>query len=346
MFSRNKPILITGVAGFIGAFLAKKLIKDNYFVVGVDNLNDYYDISLKEKRLEFIEDAAKDKNKFFFHKISIEKDKELEFIFKKYNPRIIVHLAAQAGVRYSIENPSSYIQSNLVGFSNILEGCRKVDIDHLIYASSSSVYGGNTLLPYSENHSVNHPVSLYAATKKSNELLAHAYSHLYKIPTTGLRFFTVYGPYGRPDMAPMIFAKAILSGKPIDVYNFGKMSRDFTYIDDVVNAIKDCCFKNAFVDENFDLKNPNPSSSFAPFRIFNVGNSRPVQLMDFVRLLEKYLGKKANIQYKPLQKGDVISTYADMRNIKKWINFESSTSIEKGLKEFCEWFSLYNKSNA
>ncbi|AIQ95459.1 GDP-mannose 4,6-dehydratase [Prochlorococcus sp. MIT 0604] len=346
MISRNKPILITGVAGFIGSFLAKKLIEENYFVVGIDNLNDYYDISLKEKRLEFVKEAAKDKNNFSFHKISIEKDKELDFIFKKYDPSIVVHLAAQAGVRYSIENPSSYIQSNLVGFSNILECSRKVNSEHLIYASSSSVYGGNRLLPYSENHSVNHPISLYAATKKSNELLAHAYSHLYKIPTTGLRFFTVYGPYGRPDMAPMIFAKAILSSKPIDVYNFGKMSRDFTYIDDVVNAIKDCCFKKAFVDKNFDQKSPNPSSSFAPFRIFNVGNSRPVELMDFVRLLEKYLGKKACIQYKPIQKGDVISTYADMTNIKEWINFESSTSIEKGLKEFCEWISLYHKSNA
>ena len=274
----NETILVTGSAGFIGAALVKALLTLDFKVVGIDNLNDYYSIALKRSRLTEIEKVSTKNGEWLFYEISIEDNKLLQDIINRYNPKVFVHLAAQAGVRYSITNPAAYIQSNLVGFANVLEGCRQNKIPHLIYASSSSVYGGNKNLPFYEEQAVNHPVSLYAATKKSNELMAHTYSHLYDLPTTGLRFFTVYGPWGRPDMAPMIFARSILNNEPIKVFNHGKMQRDFTYIDDVVEGIIRCCFKKAIIDNDFNPLTPNPSTSSAPYRIFNIGNSHPTQL--------------------------------------------------------------------
>ena len=340
MIISDRPILITGVAGFIGSALAKKLLSLNFSVVGIDNLNNYYSVDFKKERLNSIHNKDEN-NKFAFHEISIADKTNLNFIFNQIKPKIVINLAAQAGVRYSISNPEKYVESNLVGFANVLEASRNNEIENLIFASSSSVYGGNTLLPFSESQSVNHPISLYAATKKSNELMAHAYSHLYNLSTTGLRFFTVYGPWGRPDMAPFIFSKSILDGTPIDVFNYGKMTRDFTYIDDVVEAIISCCKKPSTKDSSFDTKNPKPFSSFAPFRIFNVGNNNSIALMDFIKLLEKNLGKKAIINYKSLQDGDVISTYADLKNIKDWIGYEPSTSVEDGIEKFSKWFKEY-----
>lgn len=339
----NFTILVTGVAGFIGSAVAKKLLSLDCKVLGIDNLNDYYSIEFKKDRIKSINEKDH-KKKFFFNELSIEDNIGLDLIFKNHKPTIVVHLAAQAGVRYSISNPDKYIASNLVGFGNILEASRNYEIGNLIYASSSSVYGGNTVLPFSESQSVNHPISLYAATKISNELMAHAYSHLYNIPTTGLRFFTVYGPWGRPDMAPFIFSKSILENTPIDVFNFGKMSRDFTYIDDIVEAILNCCKKPATKDIEFDTKNPKIFSSFAPYRIFNVGNNNSVPLMYFIQLLEENLGKKAIVNYKPLQDGDVVSTYADLENIRNWIGFKPLTSIEEGVKKFSLWFKNYFKN--
>ncbi len=340
----KKRILITGVAGFIGSFLAKKLLEEEEFlIIGIDNMNDYYDINLKLDRLNQLIKLNSKKKNFIFSEISINDQNKLFSIFKKFQPNYVVNLAAQAGVRYSITNPAAYIQSNLVGFSNILEACRKFQIEHLLYASSSSVYGGNTSLPFSEDQSVNHPVSLYAATKKSNELMAHSYSHLYALPSTGLRLFTVYGPWGRPDMAPMIFANAISSEKTIKVFNYGNMSRDFTYIDDVVDALIKCIKKIPKKDNSFDPKNPNPSSSFAPARVFNIGNNKPTEILYFIELIEKNLGKKALMKFEPLQSGDVISTYANVEKIKKWINFVPSTSIEEGIKKFINWFNGYYK---
>ena len=340
----KKPILITGVAGFIGSALAQKLIEDGLNIVGIDDLNNYYDVNLKKTRLKNIDKKAKYKNvNFNFEKVSIEIENDLNKAFKKYKPEIVINLAAQAGVRYSLENPQSYVKSNLVGFANILESCRNYGCKNFIYASSSSVYGGNTKIPYSELDSVNHPISLYAASKKSNELMAHSYSHLYGLPSIGLRLFTVYGPWGRPDMAPMIFARSIISNIPINVFNFGKMRRDFTYIDDVTEAIKICCHKKAQSDIAFDKNMPNPSTSFAPYKIFNVGNNKPINLMYFIELLEKYIGKKAIINYHPLQKGDVIETYANMGNIEKCLDFKTSTSLEKGLKKFADWFLDFYK---
>ena len=340
----GKKILVTGSAGFIGAALTKKLIEKEINVIGIDNLNDYYSVDLKKDRLNLIKSIDYN-SKFSFYNISISDNIKLKKIFSKYKPNIVINLAAQAGVRYSLLNPSAYIESNLIGFGNVLELCRSFKIENLIFASSSSVYGGNTFLPFSEDQSVNHPVSLYAATKKSNELMAHSYSHLYNLPCTGLRFFTVYGPWGRPDMAPMIFSKSIIENKPIKVFNFGKMSRDFTYIEDVVDAIIKCCYKPATKDLGFNTNNPNPSSSFAPYRIFNVGNNKPTGLMNFIKLLEKKLGKKALINYQPLQDGDVISTYAELANIKNWIDFQPSTSIEDGIEHFCKWYMDYYKNS-
>ena len=338
----DQPILITGAAGFIGSFLSRKLIKENKFVIGVDNLNDYYDINLKKNRLnELVFSQPLAKNNFKFCEISIANQLDLISVFKKYKPKIVVNLAAQAGVRYSITNPNSYINSNLVGFANILEACRNFKIKHLIYASSSSVYGGNTSLPFSEKHPVNHPVSLYAATKKSNELLAHSYSHLYDIPTTGLRFFTVYGPWGRPDMAPLIFANLISKNKQIRVFNYGNMQRDFTYIDDVVKAIFECINKIPIKDLSFDTTNPDPSTSFAASKILNIGNNKPVELLYFIELIEKNLGKKAIKNLEPLQDGDVISTCANISEAEKWINFSPETTIEEGTKKFIDWFKKY-----
>ena len=333
------PVLITGAAGFIGSALAIKLIKEKISVLGIDNLNSYYDKDLKNKRLENVSKVASEEKKLWkFFRISLEDEKEIDRVFKAEKPKVVVNLAAQAGVRYSLENPQSYIQSNLVGFGNILEACRKHKVENLIYASSSSVYGGNRELPYKEISSVNHPVSLYAATKKSNELMAHCYSNLYKIPSTGLRFFTVYGPWGRPDMAPIIFAKAIKNKEPINVFNFGKMKRDFTFIDDIVEGIYRCCFKPATPDKNFDYLNPNQSTSFAPHRIFNIGNKKSVELLKFIELLENELNIKAIKVMKPLQPGDVIATEADTQILENWIQYSPKTSIEIGIKKFAKWF--------
>ncbi len=346
MYSKvnNETILVTGAAGFIGAALVKSLLKLDFKVIGIDNLNDYYSTSLKRSRLIEIDKASSENGEWFFHEVSIEDNKVLLDIINRYNPRILVHLAAQAGVRYSIRNPSAYIQSNLVGFANVLEGCRQNKIQHLIYASSSSVYGGNKNLPFHEEQAVNHPVSLYAATKKSNELMAHTYSHLYDLPTTGLRFFTVYGPWGRPDMAPMIFARSILKNEPIKVFNHGEMQRDFTYIDDVVEGIIRCCFKSASSDDDFNPLLPNPSTSSAPFRIFNLGNSHPIHLIYFIELLENNLGKKAIKNFQPIQPGDVVSTAARMDLLNSWVEYKPTTSIEKGIKLFSEWYLDYFKN--
>ncbi len=342
MIYSESPILITGVAGFIGSFVAKKFLEFGNDVIGIDNMNDYYDTKLKEDRLIFI-NAERDckYGKFKFYNYSIDDKKSLEEIFNKKNPKIVVNLAAQAGVRYSIKNPSSYIQSNIVGFSNILECCRQYKIHHLVYASSSSVYGGNRNIPYSENHRVDHPVSLYAATKKSNELMAHTYSHLFEIPCTGLRFFTVYGPWGRPDMAPMIFTKAMLKGEAINVFNNGDMLRDFTYISDIVDAIYKCSFKIPTRVEDFDYHNPKNSISFAPHRVFNVGNNKPTSLIKFIEILEGELGIKARKNFMPMQPGDVIATYADTTLLDEWINFSPKVLIEEGIHDFVNWFKNY-----
>ena len=337
-----KEILVTGAAGFIGAALSMRLLENGENVIGLDNLNPYYDINLKESRLEKISALSeKSLGKWKFYKSSLENELELKDIFNKHSPSIVVNLAAQAGVRYSIDNPSSYIQSNLVGFSNLLEQCRQNSVENLIFASSSSVYGGNKKLPFSESQSVDHPISLYASTKRSNELLAHSYSHLYGIPCTGLRFFTVYGPWGRPDMAPMIFANSILHGKPINVFNYGKMRRDFTYIDDIVEGVYRCCYKPAYIDKSFDALNPKQFSSFAPFRIFNIGNSNPIELLRFIEILENELGKKAIKNFMPIQPGDVEATAANTDLLENWIGFKPSTAIELGVSKFASWYLDY-----
>ena len=346
MSGNGNPILITGVAGFIGANLTKKLIENNQFVVGIDNLNQFQEGDIKKNRLDMLHDINKKKNgSFIFHLISLENAKEINSLFEKYKPKIVINLAAQAGVRYSIKNPALYVQSNLVGFSNILESCRNYEVEHFLYASSSSVYGGNTKLPYKESDNVNHPVSLYAATKKSNEMVAHSYSHLYNIPTTGMRFFTVYGPWGRTDMAPIIFSKAIVSGQKIKLFNYGKMRRDFTYIDDVVCAIIRCIKKIPKKNSSFDCNKPNPSISFAPFKVLNIGNSKSVELFYFIKILEKYLGKKANISLEPIQMGDVVETCADIKELKDWIDFEPQITIEDGLNKFTDWFKNFYLKN-
>ncbi len=334
-------ILITGVAGFIGCHLAKKLISEENLVVGLDNINDYYSISLKKDRLKFIEAEKKKSETFRFYKVSLEDNEKLRQIFNNYNFDIVINLAAQAGVRYSLQNPSSYIKSNIVGFSNILEFCKDFNIKHLIYASSSSVYGLNSTLPFDEDQNASHPASLYAATKKSNELMAHSYSHLYNLPCTGLRFFTVYGPWGRPDMAPMIFARAILDKKPIDVFNYGEMSRDFTFIDDVIEAISRCCHKIPTRDEQFDGSQNSSSFSSAPYRIFNIGNNKPISLNYFIELLEKNLQKKAIKNFMSSQPGDLTSTFAEIDKLSKWIGYHPKTKIEQGIKRFTDWYIKY-----
>ena len=338
----KRKIIVTGAAGFIGAALSKKLILFGDKVVGIDNLNNYYDIKLKEGRLREIEEADHF-NKWKFFKYDLDDFKQLEMLFNDFKPNIVINLAAQAGVRYSLENPSAYLKSNLVGFGNILELSRKYEIGHLIYASSSSVYGGNKKLPFSEQDAVNHPISLYAATKKSNELMANAYSHIYRLPCTGLRFFTVYGPWGRPDMAPMIFANSIFKSKPINIFNYGNMSRDFTYIDDIVEAIYKCTNKPATIDEEFNPLEPNPSTSSAPHRVFNIGNNKSVDLLYFIELLEKNLGMKAVRNLMPIQPGDVKDTFANTSKLKEWINFTPTTSIENGIEKFIDWYKVYNK---
>ena len=342
MVKNEKVVLITGAAGFVGSHLSKKLIEDNFNVIGFDNINNYYDVNLKKARLDDIKVFSKNyKNKwnFIFGEIC-DKEKVYE-IFKRYKPNIVIHLAAQAGVRYSIQNPFSYVNSNLVGFINILEASRLIKIEHLIYASSSSVYGGNEKLPYSEIDQINHPISLYAATKKSNELIAHSYSHLFNMPCTGLRLFTVYGPWGRPDMAPMIFTKSILEKKAIKIFNQGEMWRDFTYIDDVINSIIGIIQKPATRNLAFNKKIPDPSTSWAPYRIFNIGNSNSVKLTKFISTLEQELGVKAIKIFKDLEPGDVISTKADTNSIENWIGYKPKTSLEEGIKSFVNWYKEF-----
>ena len=333
-------VLVTGAIGFIGFHLCQKLSKENFEVVGIDNFNSYYDPKLKQARLNELNKISTN-NKFNLHIGDIKDLTFLEDIFSKYKPTIVFNLAAQAGVRYSIENPSSYIQSNLVGFANILECCRDHEIKHLIYASSSSVYGGNMKMPFSESQSVEHPVSLYAATKKSNELMAHSYSHLYDISTTGLRFFTVYGPWGRPDMALFLFTKSIISGEPIKVFNHGEMIRDFTYIDDIIECMIRLMSKSPNPDSSFDKMNPNPSKSWCPYRIFNIGNSNPIPLMDYIKEIEFHLGLEAKKIFLPMQPGDVPSTSSDCQELEDWIGYKPKTTVGEGVRFFIEWYKRF-----
>ncbi len=332
-------IVVTGSAGFIGSALSVKLLDRGENVIGIDNHNNYYDPKLKDARLE----RLKKFSNYQHYRVDLSDQTKLENIFKNYKPGIVVNLAAQAGVRYSIENPLAYISSNIVGFANILENCRQYNIEHLVYASTSSVYGANTKMPFSEHHSANHPLSLYAASKKSNELMAHSYSYLYKLPTTGLRFFTVYGPWGRPDMALFKFTKAILDGKPINLFNNGKHSRDFTYIDDIVEGVLKILDSPASINNNWDSGNPDPANSKAPWCVYNIGNNKPVKLMDYVDALEKALGKKAKLNFLPLQPGDVIDTYADVENLKEKFNYKPSTSVVNGVAKFIKWYQDYYK---
>ncbi len=331
------PLLVTGSAGFIGFHLSRRLCEAGYRVVGIDTVNEYYDVKLKEARLKILSGYSN----FSFHKIDLADKASLDQLFSQHHFKFVMNLAAQAGVRYSLTHPYAYLESNLHGFLNVLEACRHHRPDHLIYASSSSVYGANASMPFSTHDNVDHPLALYAASKKANELMAHAYSNLYRLPTTGLRFFTVYGPYGRPDMALFIFTKAILEDQPIDVYNFGKMKRDFTYVDDIVEGIVKLMTRVPLGNENWDARHPDPASSFAPYRIYNIGNNKPVELLRFIEVLEEKLGKKAIKNLLPLQDGDVKETYADIGDLESEIGFRPSTSIEEGIGKFVEWYKEY-----
>ena len=337
----QRTVLVTGAAGFIGAALSIRLLQRGDRVVGLDNLNDYYDPSLKQARLRQIE-ATAPVGSWRFERMALEDEPALMALFADERPQVVVNLAAQAGVRYSLENPAAYIQSNLVGSGNVLEGCRHYGTENLVYASSSSVYGGNRNLPFHERQPVNHPVSLYAASKKANELMAHTYSHLYGLPATGLRFFTVYGPWGRPDMAPMLFARAILAGEPIKVFNYGKMQRDFTYIDDIVEGVIRCCDKPATVNPDFDPLHPDPATAAAPHRVFNIGNSQPIELLHFIELMEEALGQKAIKDLQPLQPGDVVATAAQTSMLEEWTSFRPTTTIDSGIKKFARWYLKYS----
>jgi UDP-glucuronate 4-epimerase len=330
-------ILITGAAGFIGFHLARRLLEQGLEVVGADNLNEYYDVALKQARLRLLEVYPG----FRFLRISLEDRPAMESLFAGERFDMVVNLAAQAGVRYSLQNPHAYVESNVVGFLNILEGCRQSSVKHLVYASSSSVYGSNTSVPFSTHHTVDHPISLYAATKKSNELMAHTYAHLYGLPTTGLRFFTVYGPWGRPDMAYFSFTKAILEGRPIDVYNHGRMQRDFTYIDDIVEGIVRVLGRIPQPDPDWDAASPDPSGSSAPYRLYNIGNNRPVELGRFIELLEECLGRKACRNMLPLQAGEVVVTCADVDDLMRDVGFKPSMPLDQGLRHFVEWYREY-----
>jgi UDP-glucuronate 4-epimerase len=332
-------ILVTGAAGFIGMTTSLKLLARGDTVVGLDNLNDYYDVNLKHSRLARLTPHGA----FKFVKGDVSDRAAMDALFATEKFERVVHLAAQAGVRYSITNPHAYIESNLVGFTNILEGCRHSKVQHLVYASSSSVYGGNTKMPFSEHDSVDHPVSLYAATKKANELMAHTYSHLYRLPTTGLRFFTVYGPWGRPDMALFLFTKAILEGKPIDVFNHGQMQRDFTYVDDIVEGVVRVLDRTAEPATNYDAVAADPATSNAPYRVFNIGNNNPVMLLDFIGCIEMALGKTAEKRLLPLQDGDVPATYANTDALNDWVGFVPGTSVQEGIGRFVEWYRGYYK---
>lgn len=330
-------ILVTGAAGFIGMHTSERLLARGDQVVGLDNLNDYYDPRLKESRLARLTPNPA----FRFVKMDVADRAGMEALFAAEQFDRVIHLAAQAGVRYSLQNPHAYIDSNIVGFTNILEGCRHSKVQHLVYASSSSVYGGNTRMPFSEHDSVDHPVSLYAATKKANELMAHTYSHLYGLPTTGLRFFTVYGPWGRPDMALFLFTKAILEGRAIDVFNHGRMKRDFTYIDDIVEGVLRTLDHVAEPDAAFDSDRPDPGRSKAPYRVFNIGNNNPVELMGFVEAIETTLGRKAEKNFLPLQDGDVPATYANTDELNAWTGFVPATSVSDGVARFVAWYRQY-----
>ena len=332
-------ILVTGVAGFIGFHLADRLLRDGNEVVGMDNLNAYYNVQLKKHRLAIL----KKNPAFRFHVLDLADRQGVAELFSTEKPEVVVNLAAQAGVRYSLENPHAYIDSNITGFTNILEGCRHNEVKHLVYASSSSVYGANTAKPFSVHHNVDHPISLYAATKKANELMAHTYAALYKLPCTGLRFFTVYGPWGRPDMALFLFTRAILEGRPIDVYNNGKMRRDFTYIDDIIEGVVRIMTRVPSGSPEWSGKKPDPASSFAPYRLFNIGNNQPVELMDFIAALEDHLGRKAQMRFLPMQAGDVPETYADVDDLMAEVGFKPSTSIREGIDKFVEWYREYYK---
>jgi UDP-glucuronate 4-epimerase len=332
-------ILVTGVAGFIGAALSRCLLARGDEIVGIDNLNDYYDVQLKKDRLATIESEPS----FEFIKLDISDRNALADLFKSHKPRRVVHLAAQAGVRYSLENPHAYVDANLMGFVNILEGCRHNNVAHLVYASSSSVYGANTAMPFSVHHNVDHPLSLYGATKKANELMAHCYSHLYQLPTTGLRFFTVYGPWGRPDMSPFIFVSKIVNETPIHVFNKGNHLRDFTYIDDVTAGIERAVDNIASVDENWDPNVPDPATSSAPYRIYNIGNQTPVKLLDYIEVIEKCVGKKSIKEFLPQQAGDVVATHADVSELASNLAYEPKTTLEEGMSKFVSWYKSYYK---
>ncbi|APW39505.1 protein CapI [Rhodoferax koreense] len=332
-------ILVTGAAGFIGMTATLKLLARGDEVVGLDNLNDYYEVALKQSRLDRLTPHAG----FRFVKLDVADRAGMADLFAAEKFDRVIHLAAQAGVRYSLQNPHAYVESNLVGFTNILEGCRHSKVQHLVYASSSSVYGGNTKMPFSEHDSVDHPVSLYAATKKANELMAHTYSHLYDLPTTGLRFFTVYGPWGRPDMALFLFTKAILEGRPIDVFNHGNMKRDFTYVDDIVEGVIRVLDRTATAEPAYDAALADPATSNAPYRVFNIGNNNPVPLLDFIGCIENALGMKAEKRLLPLQDGDVPATYANTDALQDWVGFVPGTSVQAGIANFVAWYRGYYK---
>ncbi|MBC7942325.1 MAG: NAD-dependent epimerase [Chitinophagaceae bacterium] len=330
-------ILLTGAAGFIGSTTALRLLSRHDEVVGLDNLNDYYSVQLKRDRLARLQPHAQ----FRFVQMDVADRAGIEKLFAEERFDRVVHLAAQAGVRYSLQNPHAYVDSNIVGFMNVLEGCRHAKVQHLVYASSSSVYGGNTRMPFSEHDSVDHPVSMYAATKKANELMAHTYSHLFGLPTTGLRFFTVYGPWGRPDMALFLFTKAILEGRPIDVFNHGQMRRDFTYVDDIVEGVIRVLDRVAEPDPHYRADTPDPGTSDAPFRVFNIGNHDPVPLLDFIGCIEDALGLTAQKNLLPLQDGDVPATYADVDALREWVGFAPATDIRTGIAHFVRWYRAY-----
>ncbi|MBA2649817.1 MAG: NAD-dependent epimerase [Legionella sp.] len=334
-------ILLTGCAGFIGMHTALSFLLDGLEIVGVDNLNDYYDVNLKKARLA----GLLSEPNFKFYELDISDKDAMKALFNDEKPDKVVHLAAQAGVRYSLINPHAYIDSNIQGFMNILEGCRYNEVAHLVYASSSSVYGSNTCLPFDESQNIDHPISLYAVTKKANELMAHSYSHLFKLPTTGLRFFTVYGPWGRPDMALFKFTQAIMAGKQIDIFNHGKMVRDFTYIDDIVEGIVRIIHKPATPDKTFNPLIPDPAISDAPYKIFNIGNNNPIPLMSYIEALESALGKEAKKNYLPMQAGDVPATASDTQALNQWIGFKPNTSISKGIENFVHWYRAYYKTD-
>lgn len=330
-------IILTGAAGFIGYHVAQKLLQEGHDVTGIDNLNDYYDVNLKKDRLKLLQQAPG----FSFYREDISNTPRMLEIFEKVQPRRVIHLAAQAGVRYSITNPHAYGASNLTGFLNILEACRQTSVEHLVYASSSSVYGANTSKPFKVSDNVDHPVSLYAATKKANELMAHSYSHLYGLPCTGLRFFTVYGPWGRPDMAYFLFTKAILEGKPIKVFNKGNMKRDFTWIGDIVEGVTRVTAKLPQPDPNWNGNSPLPGTSYAPYRIYNIGNNKPVRLMEFINTLENILGKEAEKEFLPMQPGDVEETYADIDDLAADAGYRPNTPLKEGLEKFVAWYREY-----